>query len=151
MPRTNRRSASLVAGALLAVGPLTARADGDLRKVNHVVILMQENHSFDNYFGVLPYVPRGPYHPGPCRGDDHRCVDGLTCERRHSGLQCSNSNLDADAPQGMRRVFSFNETNYCPGPDLNHEWPASHQEANYQHPRFTLWHSPNDGFVRVND
>ncbi len=149
--RTLRRSLPVLACSILALGAASARADGDIRKVNHVVIVMQENHSFDNYFGVLPYVPHGPYHAGPCNPHDHRCVDGLTCERRGSSLSCANSNLDADAAAGMKRVFSFNETNYCPGPDLNHEWAGSHQEANYQHPRFTLLRSPNDGFVRVND
>jgi phospholipase C len=33
-----------------------------LHKVNHIIIVMQENHSFDNYFGVLPYAPGSPYH-----------------------------------------------------------------------------------------
>jgi phospholipase C len=46
----------------LALSMPAARADGDINKVNHIVIVMQENHSFDNYFGVLPYVPGGGYH-----------------------------------------------------------------------------------------
>src|SRR5262249_35949213 len=58
---------SLVAscsGLLLAslVAPRIARADGELSKVRHVVIVMQENHSFDNYFGALAYAPGSPYH-----------------------------------------------------------------------------------------
>src|SRR5882762_10444784 len=89
------RGASLVLFALLASIAVAAHAKGDLRKVNHVIIVMQENHSFDNYFGALPYVPDGPYHAGPCRGNDHRCVDGLTCERKGSRLECKNWNLDA--------------------------------------------------------
>ena len=28
-----------------------------LNKVNHIIIAMQENHSFDSYFGALPYAP----------------------------------------------------------------------------------------------
>jgi phospholipase C len=40
---------------LLASNP--ALADGNLYKVNHIIILMQENHSFDNYFGALAYAP----------------------------------------------------------------------------------------------
>jgi phospholipase C len=39
--------------------------DGDINAVNHIIIMMQENRSFDNYFGSLPYVSGGPYHPGP--------------------------------------------------------------------------------------
>src|SRR3954447_20639575 len=41
--------------------PATANATvmvttGDIRSLNHVVFLLQENHSFDNYFGMLnPY------------------------------------------------------------------------------------------------
>src|SRR2546425_13072089 len=100
---------------------VAARADGDLNKVKHLIVVMQENHSFDNYFGVLPYVPAGPYHPGPCTSSDHACVDGLTCALAGSGLSCTNSNVDDDAST----VLSFHSMNYCPGPDLRHDWPAS--------------------------
>jgi phospholipase C len=133
---------------VLAGGPGLARAHGGIRRVNHVVIVMQENHSFDNYFGVLPYVPGGPYHPGPCARNDPACVDGLTCSRSPSGaLECTNSNRD----DGGTRIASFHSRNYCPGPDLRHDWPASHQEANFANPSLTFLASPNDGFVRVND
>jgi phospholipase C len=131
----------------LGAGPVVAHARGDIGRVNHVVILMQENHSFDNYFGVLPYVPGGPYHPGPCDDDDHACVDGLSCSRTPLGaLECRNANRDEHG-----RVRSFHSRNYCPGPDLRHDWPASHQEANFANPALTFLASPNDGFVRVND
>src|SRR6185437_15153013 len=33
-----------------------------LNKINHIIIVMLENHSFDNYFGSLAYVPGSPYH-----------------------------------------------------------------------------------------
>src|SRR5713101_944961 len=73
----------------------SATADGDLRKVQHIVIVMQENHSFDNYFGALAYAPGSPYHSDPCRDHDHACVDGLTCLRDDAGnLRCFNSNRD---------------------------------------------------------
>ena len=43
----------------------SAFAQGDIHKVKHVIIVMQENHSFDNYFGALAYAPGSPYHtPG---------------------------------------------------------------------------------------
>lgn len=142
-----RFSRSLAVLALVAA-PAVGRARGDLRRVKHVVILMQENHSFDNYFGALPYAPGGPYHPGPCAPDDHACVDGLACSRSSSGaLRCSTSNPDEDGTP----VAAFHSQNYCPGPDLRHDWPASHQEANFANPALTFLASPNDGFVRVND
>src|SRR5262245_29383898 len=48
--------------AALGLGVPAARADGNLNNVNHIIIVMQENHSYDNYFGVLGYVPNSPYH-----------------------------------------------------------------------------------------
>src|SRR5690349_7504157 len=69
-----------------------ARRDRDgLRKVKHVIVLMQENHSFDNYFGALALAPGSPYHAPRhgqdrgCRAGDHRCVDGLRCELDAAG------------------------------------------------------------------
>src|SRR5579863_2478382 len=40
---------------------VTPPAAQGLSKVNHIIVVMMENHSFDNYFGALPYVPGGPY------------------------------------------------------------------------------------------
>src|SRR6202795_4208942 len=65
----------LVAMAALGLSVATARADGNVHKVNHVIIIMQENHSFDNYLGALPYAPGSPYHGGSCKNSDHSCVD----------------------------------------------------------------------------
>ncbi|HUL60500.1 MAG TPA: alkaline phosphatase family protein [Anaeromyxobacteraceae bacterium] len=138
-------SLSLSLAAL--AGPRVAGASGDLHRVNHVVVVMQENHSFDNYFGALPHVEGGPYHPGPCREEDHACVDGLTCRRAGPELVCRNWNRDDDGS----RVRAFHLRTYCPGPDLSHDWPGSHQEANDANPMLTWLASPNDGFVLVND
>src|SRR5436190_8306806 len=58
------RSALLTAvvGAGIFAGAPIARADGNLGNVNHIIIVMMENHSFDNYFGILGYVAGTPYH-----------------------------------------------------------------------------------------
>src|SRR5262245_52542527 len=101
-----------LAGALAITGcvtdePAATSADiverahsGDIHHVKHVIIVMQENHSFDNYFGVLAFAPGSPYHAARvgdgdgdddgdddgdgdrragCGRNDHRCVDGLRC------------------------------------------------------------------------
>ncbi len=145
-----RKLASMTA-MVIALGlaaPMTARATGNLHNVNHLIVIMQENHSFDNYFGALPYVSGSPYHPGPCRADDHACVDGLKCTvNSTSGITCTNTNLDDDGST----VTSFHETKLCTGPDLDHSWVGSHLEANFTSPSSTLRSSPNDGFVRQND
>jgi phospholipase C len=128
--------------------PISARAEGNLHNVKHIIIMMQENHSFDNYLGALPYVSGSPYHAGPCAANDHACVDGLSCSVGNGGaITCTNSNLDGDGST----VRSFHETKLCTGPDLDHSWPGSHLEANFTFPNLALVSSPNDGFVRQND
>jgi phospholipase C len=144
--------ATLVAAAslaLLTMPPKPARADGDLQKVKHIIIVMMENHSFDNYLGTLPYVPASPYHRGPCFPFDHSCVDGLSCTGTYGSLSFTCSNANPDDSGGP--VHSFHEPNYCVFPDLDHEWAESHAEANLLSPNSSLFFSLNNGFVIVND
>src|SRR5215813_3115613 len=69
-----------------------------LSRVKHIIVVMQENHSFDNYFGVLPYAVGSPYRGGPCRADDHACVDSLSCSRhpKTGAYHCNDTNRDDD-------------------------------------------------------
>ena len=70
MPFTRRRFMKTASGAALgatvASGPARATASGrgSIQDVEHVVILMQENRSFDHYFGALRGV-RGFDDPHP--------------------------------------------------------------------------------------
>lgn len=139
---------AVLVGALVCTSP--AAANGDITKVKHIIVIMQENHSFDNYFGALAYAPGSPYHPGQgnCSSDDHACVDGLTCNVNPDGtLSCSNSNLEDNGSL----VFSFHDPKRCAAPDLDHSWLGTHQEANFFHPNNSLFSPLQDGFVRVND
>ena len=151
LPSSRRVLAATAAMVALLVGAHgSVRADGNLHRVNHIIIVMQENHSFDNYFGVLPYASGTPYHrgTGACASSDHTCVDGLGCTRDSAGsYTCTNSNVDDDGST----VFAFHDARYCVGPDLQHNWQGSHSEANYNNPAGALAFSPNDGFVLVND
>jgi phospholipase C len=45
---------AVTAVVLLVAGASQARAVGGIHKIRHVVIIMQENRSFDNYFGTFP-------------------------------------------------------------------------------------------------
>ena len=149
LPRS-LRPGCLLPFALVLLFIQRAKADGDISKVKHVIIIMQENHSFDNYFGALAYAPGSPYHIkiGGCRKDDHHCVDGLTCRVEKDGnLKCANSNVDDDGSV----VFSFHDPKRCAGPDLNHGWFETHEEVNFLRPNNTLRDPDSDGFVRVND
>ena len=121
-----------------------------LNKVNHIIIVMMENHSFDNYLGALAYAPDSPYHTSAadCPVDDHRCVDGLSCSMDSiGGVICTNSNQE---DHGIP-VTAFHATSRCVVPDLAHSWLQSHLEANFNRPDASLLSSPNDGFARVND
>jgi len=129
-----------------------------LNKVNHIIIAMQENHSFDNYFGVLPYASPAasgtPTYHAPssagtvCDPSDHQCVNGLSCTRDMNGnYTCTNSNKDDDG--SMPTVF--HSSDYCVAPDLDHSWQSTHKEANLNNPNDTLMSQPDDGFVIVND
>jgi phospholipase C len=156
------KTSTIATSALIfLLGGTAARADGDLRKVNHIIIVMQENHSFDNYFGALAYAPGSPYHPprgrdhdrgadpnGACRPNDHQCVDGLTCTTDPgNNLVCFDANRDDDG----HVVLAFHDPRRCVAPDLDHSWVGSHEEANFSDPNRALFFSPNDGFVQVND
>jgi phospholipase C len=131
-------------------GAQTPAPAGGLFKVNHIIIVMMENHSFDNYFGALAYAPGSPYHTtvGGCSELDHACVDGLACRMDSVGsLTCTNSNQEANGTP----VVAFHDVSRCVVPDLAHSWLQVHLEANFNEPNAALFNSPNDGFVRIND
>src|ERR1700730_14936568 len=68
-----------------------------IARVRHIIVLMQENRSFDNYFGALPYAPGSPEMALECASTDNACVDALTCSVDPSGaITCTNSNAEAD-------------------------------------------------------
>jgi phospholipase C len=134
---------------IFLAGVASTSAQEELQKVKHIIILMQENHSFDNYFGALAYAPGSPYHPGffGCLPGDHSCVDGLSCLVDAAGdPHCFNSNLDSSG----HLVFAFHDPRRCTIPDLNHSWFPVHQEANFLYPDDALFNTRSDGFVRVN-
>jgi phospholipase C len=76
---------------------------GDAIPIDHILVLMQENRSFDHYFGRLPAF-------------GHEKV---------KGLPRSAANPDA----GGVPVASYHEPRYC-GEDVAHSWNASHRQWN---------------------
>ncbi|ARP73701.1 phospholipase C, phosphocholine-specific [Streptomyces pluripotens] len=118
--------ASVAAGVTLGAGARTATAapapaTGTIKDVKHVVILMQENRSFDHYFGRLRGV----------RGFDDR--SGITLAGEHSVF---------DQPNGLGRQYPWKlsatpsaggkdgETlAQCNG-DLPHSWSSQHSAWN---------------------
>ncbi len=116
--------------------------------LEHIIVVMQENHSFDNYFGVLPYAANSPYHPPPtpgtpCPAHDSLCVDGLSCTGT-TPQTCANTNFNGDGVP----VRAFHETTYCLDAPA-HEWLCMHQDQNLCDPNSVT--VLGDGFVIVND
>ncbi|MEV7450112.1 phosphocholine-specific phospholipase C [Streptomyces nigra] len=84
MPEVNRRRFLQIAGATTAFSALSSsiqraaaipahQRTGSLEDVEHIVVLMQENRSFDHYFGTLRGV-RGFGDPRPVRRDDGKPI-----------------------------------------------------------------------------
>jgi len=92
------------AGALPAQ-TMPHRPHGAAIPIDQIVVLMQENRSFDHYFGQLHYqgqrraraVPVGASNPDP---------------------------TDASAPP----IGIFHKTKYCESADLDHSWNGTHKE-----------------------
>src|SRR5437868_5174131 len=92
---------------LFAAFPLPAQT-GTINDVQHVVIFMQENRSFDEYFGSLKGV----------RGFSDR-----------NALVFQNGNTDLYQPSGGGYVLPFHTTAQCLN-DVAHDWGSGHAAWN---------------------
>ncbi len=105
-----RLVAGLVAASGLAAGAagaVPAAASATKRSpIDHVLILMQENRSFDSYFARLHFE-------GPHAG----------AEQRHA------SNPNPINPEASP-IKAFHQTAYCAVADLNHSWTGTHNSLN---------------------
>ncbi len=125
MPNINRRRFLQLAGGTAAASVLTggiakaaaipaAAGTGSLQDVEHVVVLMQENRSFDHYFGTLRGV-RGFGDPRPAA-----LPSGKTAfhQADSSGHETLPFRPDADN-LGLQFIQ-----------DLDHSWSGTHQAWN---------------------
>jgi phospholipase C len=98
--------------------------------INHVIMIMQENRSFDHYLGRL--VAQGYYQPGDFTAGD-MSVDGGIAGDAGPGSGFSNpSQLDAP-PAGWSNtdvdggvIVPHPDDEYCYG--VNHSWGAMHDD-----------------------
>jgi phospholipase C len=79
-------------GALPAATLPAGAAHGDQIPIDHIVVLMQENRSYDHYFGGL---------------------------RRRGGPPRNAANPD---PAGGKPIRRFHQTRYCDLADVSHSW-----------------------------
>jgi phospholipase C len=94
---------------------LTEPAAGSLADIEHIVILMQENRSFDHYFGTMPGV-RGFADPAAIRLPDGRQV---FYQPRPGAGYLTPFHYDT-------RTTSAQAT-----PGTDHTWPTQHQAWNH--------------------
>ncbi len=100
---TRLSSAAMLVPLLFGAGQVNARAAQI--PIDHVVVLMQENRSFDSYFGQLHFEGQPHSMPEP------------------PGAQNPNPTNPTGPP-----IHVFSKTQYCEVADLNHSWNGTHQE-----------------------
>lgn len=114
-----RRVVGLAAGAILALAVRGLCATGTIQDVQHVVILIQENRSFDHYFGSMKGV----------RGFNDRSA--LVFENGYSAFQ---------QPQDSTFVLPFHTSIECLS-DVEHDWAGLHAAWNFG--RWDRWVAVN--------
>ncbi len=102
--RITRRQLGSVAAGLALTGALgstrTVVASGSasegIKKIEHIVVVMQENHSFDNYLGRLHYEgqPASEALPGNASNPDPLNPHGPPIKVFHADTLCSVEDLD---------------------------------------------------------
>jgi len=103
----SRGDAAAAGSAFARAAASTKPAGSDLGAIEHVVFLMQENRSFDHYFGTYPGV----------RGfDDHGRKLGAFAQAWPGGRDSHLLPFHVDSASGM------GECTY----DLSHEWKTQH-------------------------
>jgi phospholipase C len=95
-----------VLAAPLALGPAAPAAARAALPIKHVVVLMQENRSFDSYFGRLHFQgqPAAEAEPRNARNPN---------------------------PLGGAPIRAYHKHRYCEVADLDHSWNGTHHE--YDH------------------
>ena len=100
-------------------------AGGDLHAVQHIIFMLQENRSFDSYFGHL---------------NGYRTSKGLPADVDGTPADASNPSYD-----GSRQITPFHMRSMC-SENLTPSWNESHVDWNRNDP---LSPTPKmDGFVR---
>ena len=121
-------------GSTSATATVTVTAAGSMQSINHVVFMMQENHSFDNYFGMLnPYRISNGWNIGD---------DGNTYNV--DGIDDKLTTISNEDDQGTSYSL-FKLTSTCVD-DMSSDWLSSYGDAN-RYDFLTTRPIVMDGFV----
>jgi phospholipase C len=131
-----RAACSFAAGAWPAETIGTDYPVGADIPINHVIVIIQENRSFDHYLGRL--VAQGYYKAGDfTTGPDGGQGSGFSQNDALDGPPAGWGNYDGD---GGAFIVPHPDTEYCYG--VNHSWGAQHDDYD---------NGLNDHFVTQND
>src|SRR5207247_4834764 len=115
----------LAASALLLLVPIVGSGGPPVGAaqipIDHIIVLMQENRSFDSYLGRLHFQGQPASTP----------------------LELSRHNPN---PGGGKAIYVFHKKRYCEVADLDHSWNGSHRE--YDHGKMDGFTKAN---VNAND
>ena len=113
VPKMERLASRSMSPRGVSLARATAPAGSDLGAIEHVVFLMQENRSFDHYFGTYPGVRGFDDHPPNSYGVFAQPYPANTTR----------------SPEGVILPYHMDTTRTaaeCTG-DLTHAWTAQHQ------------------------
>ena len=102
------RGCPYTAGALPAETLPSGSLHGDQIPIDHIIVLMQENRSFDHMFGRI-------------------FAEG---QPKAQGLQVFHANPD---PTSLGLIPSFHQARLCEVADLAHSWNATHRQIGPRH------------------
>jgi phospholipase C len=121
-------------GSTTATATVTVTAAGSVQSIDHVIFMLQENHSFDNYFGMLnPYRIANGWNVGD---------DGNTYNV--DGIDDKLTTISNEDDQGTSySLFKFTST--CVD-DMSSDWLSSYGDAN-RYDFLTTRPIEMDGFV----
>ena len=124
-------------GSATATATVTVTPQGSIQSINHVIFMLQENHTFDNYFGMLnPYRDANGWNIGD-DGNNYQ-VDGIDDKLKTSDENDSGVSFP---------LFKLRST--CIDDDSS-EWLASYGDAN-RYDFLTSRSIQENGFVHTGE
>jgi phospholipase C len=110
--------------------------------IEHIVVLMMENRSFDHVFGALSIEPGRTDVDGNDMGGEGRAdVNGLSGDEYN--LDLDGNKIHVRRQMVLNKASGLWEPNYVLG-DISHEWDACHNQFDWT----KSGTGKNDGFVR---
>jgi phospholipase C len=110
-------------GTATATATVTIIPPGSLDSIDHVIFMLQENHTFDNYFGMLnPYRKANGWNIG----DDGKEYDVDGIDDKLTSISNTDDNVDNT---GTHTYSLFKFTSTCVD-DMSSDWLSSYGDVN---------------------